>query len=571
MRMRSSVFMLGLVIGWSALLSVTMLSAAENASQECRRLSVAEYRNRMEAAWIGQIVGVSWGAPTEFRWGDKIIPEADVPAWKPEMINDAFGQDDIYVEMTFLRSLEQYGLEVSAKQAGIDFANSEYPLWCANAAGRANLRDGIAPPDSGHPKFNKCPNDIDYQIEADYSGIISPGLPNRTVRLGETFGRMMNYGDGLYAGQFIGALYAEAFFATGSDPEDIVQLVNRALKSIPAQSQYAEMVRDMVAWYQEDPTDWQKCWTKCQAKYRENPEYQKASNGGIDAKINGAYVLMGLLFGEGDIEKTIVIAMRSGQDSDCNPSSAAGVLFTMIGRDALPVAFNTGLLQDKKFLYTAYTFPELTQVCEKLTRQILVAEHGGTEGEGEAEIFVIPVTEPRTSAYEESWNPGPTADTLYTEEEMGQIHFQGPKRTLAKIFPGWTLTTNGSDMGPGMRDTYEGKTNVYMTHPLNKETGAAFVKELTIPAEGAKLRAVVGVHKMGEQTFDWKLVAKVNGNTVKEQEITATKEGEQTNVWTTVEIDLSAYAGQTVQVELWNQPTGWSFEAGYWAEISLVP
>ena len=37
----------------------------------------------------------------------------------------------------------------------------------------------------GHPKFNKCPNDIDYQIEADYSGLIAPGLPNVAVAMGE--------------------------------------------------------------------------------------------------------------------------------------------------------------------------------------------------------------------------------------------------------------------------------------------------------------------------------------------------------------------------------------------------
>ncbi len=29
---------------------------------EFRRLSVAEYRNRVAAGWIGQMVGVGWGA-----------------------------------------------------------------------------------------------------------------------------------------------------------------------------------------------------------------------------------------------------------------------------------------------------------------------------------------------------------------------------------------------------------------------------------------------------------------------------------------------------------------------------
>jgi len=75
-------------------------------------------------------------------------------------------------------------MDVSSKQAGIDFANSGYCLWHANQAGRTNLRQGIAPPDSGHPHFNKHAGDIDYQIEADFSGLISPGLPNTAIRLG---------------------------------------------------------------------------------------------------------------------------------------------------------------------------------------------------------------------------------------------------------------------------------------------------------------------------------------------------------------------------------------------------
>ena len=72
-------------------------------------------------------------------------------------------------------------MDVSIRQAGIDFANSGYALWHANRAGRDNLRGGIAPPDSGHPQFNEHADDIDYQIEADYAGLISPGLPNVAI------------------------------------------------------------------------------------------------------------------------------------------------------------------------------------------------------------------------------------------------------------------------------------------------------------------------------------------------------------------------------------------------------
>ena len=136
----------------SGLLLVIMVGVACQylAADEFLRLSVNEYRDKMQGGWIGQIAGVSWGAPTEFKWRDQIIPADQMPKWRPAMINDAFGQDDLYVEMTFLRTLEQYGLDASIRQAGIDFANSGYPLWCANNAGRTNLRQGIAPPDSSH-------------------------------------------------------------------------------------------------------------------------------------------------------------------------------------------------------------------------------------------------------------------------------------------------------------------------------------------------------------------------------------------------------------------------------------
>jgi hypothetical protein len=315
----------------TALVVITsLISIASAQAQEFRRIPVAEYRDKMKAGWVGQVAGVSLGDPTEFEFLDKIIPEDAMPIWKPSMLNGAFGQDDLYVEMTFLRSMEQYGLDISIRQAGIDFANSGYPLWCANNAGRHNLRMGIAPPDSSHPEFNRRPNDIDYQIEADYSGLIAPGMPNVAVALGEKFGRLMNYGDGVYAGQFIGAMYAEAFFET-----DIVRIIEAGLEAIPAESQYAEMVRDMLAWSKEYPT-WQACWARCQKKYRKDPAYQKASNGHIDCKINGAYVLMGLLYGKGDLDQTMIISCRCGLDSDCNPSSSAGILFTSIGFSKLP-------------------------------------------------------------------------------------------------------------------------------------------------------------------------------------------------------------------------------------------
>jgi len=340
------------------------------------------------------------------------------------MINQ-HNNDDCYVEMTFLRTLEQHGWDVSIRQAGIDFANSGYPLWHANKAGRDNVRAGIAPPDSGHPRFNAHADDIDYQIEADYSGIIAPGMPNTTIALGEKFGRLMNYGDGVYAGQFIGAMYGEAFFES-----DVQKIIAAALRCIPAESQYAGMVRDVLGWFKENPDDWRKTWQCVEEKYHKDPKFTHglcSKPGGegassIDVKLNGAYVIMGLLYGRGDPDKTILIACRSGQDSDCNPSNAAGVLFTTMGLSKVPARFTEKLNPDARYSFSDYTVPKVYEVSEKLARQAVLRAGGRIEkNEKGQEVFVIPIEEPRPGKLERSWEPGPAADAKFTPEEMSQI------------------------------------------------------------------------------------------------------------------------------------------------------
>jgi len=402
-----------------------------------RRISVSQYVDKMKAGWIGQMAGVGWGGPTEFDWCGEIIPEDKMPKWRPGRINQ-FRQDDIYVEMTFLRTLEVYGLDASIRQAGIDFANSGYDLWHANRAGRTNLRNGIAPPDSGHPKFNSHADDIDYQIEADYAGLISPGLPNSGIRLGEVFGRLMNYGDGLYGGQFVAGMYAEAFFETNME-----KVVRTALRCVPKGSQYHECIGDVLKWYKRYPDNWQKTWRLVEQKYNDNPDYRRFScekgDFNIDAKINGAYIVIGLLYGKGDPDETTIISTRCGQDSDCNPSNAAGVLFTSIGFSKLPDRFTSALKEESKFSHTPYNFPMLVDVCAKLARDVVLKEGGRVEiDKNGCEIFVIPVREPNPSELEQCWEPGPASNSRFTKEERGKIAIPGTVRLFdGKTFSGW--------------------------------------------------------------------------------------------------------------------------------------
>ena len=539
-----------------------------------REILVSEYLDKMKAGWIGQMAGVGWGAPTEFACQGKIMPESMVVPWTPDMINQ-FGQDDLYVEMTFLNTLERHGLNADIRLAGIDFAASGYGLAHANDAGRNNLRRGIAPPDSGHPQFNVHADDIDYQIEADFSGLIAPGMPQVAIRLGEVFGRLMNYGDGLYGGQFMGGMYSEAFFE-----DDVRKIVEAGLRCIPSESQYAECIQDVLRWHRENPEDWEETWQLIENTYQKDPSYRRSScdKGGfnIDAKINGAYVVMGLLYGDRDPDKTITIANRCGQDSDCNPSSAAGVLFTTLGFSKLPDKFVSALDENKRFSHTAYSFPELVRVCETLARQAVI-EAGGTvrvDGRG-TEKFIIPQRKPVPSPLERSWAFGPVANSRFSREEMEWItkiqllNIEDEKasaeayKAFEAFAPGWRMVNCGDDMAPGLYPELIGKKNVFLTHPLNQGVPCVLVRDALIPTgKRTTLHLVVGHHQDG----DWDLMVRVDDNEAMRKPV-----GKETapEGWTEAQVDLSCFAGKTVRLEIVNQPTGWAWEAGYWAEISL--
>ncbi|MHC5183613.1 MAG: ADP-ribosylglycohydrolase family protein [Planctomycetota bacterium] len=535
---------------------------------EYLRISAADYVDKMTAGWIGQMAGVGWAAPTEFNYLERIIPEDEVPEWKPERVNQ-FNQDDIYVEMTFLRTLELYGFDVSYEQAGIDFANSGYQLWHANKFGRDNLRKGISPPDSGHPKFTKHSDDIDYQIEADYAGLIAPGMPNVAIALGEKFGRMMNYGDGLYAGQFVSGMYAAAFFET-----DIEKIINAGLECIPSESQYHEMVTDVIGWYKENPNDWVKSWEKIEAKYHKNLDYKRYScdppnnPANIDAKINGAYIVMGLLYGQGNIDQTIIISMRCGQDSDCNPSSAAGVLLTSMGIKQVPEKFKSALDPEGKFSHTPYTFGKLIEVCEKLTRDAVLRNGGKIEKDASGQdMFVISVKKAVPSEPQKSWAPGPVASSKFTEAEMEQITFKpalGMIEGLKLFALGWEISNWGDTLEPGLHSNRRSKGNVYVTHPALDKTDCVLSKEVDIPA-GKKtyLNLTVGHHENG----NWELIVRADGKELKRALIG--DDGDE-NGWEDVMVDLSEYAGRTIKLELVNHANDWNHESAYWAKIEIL-
>jgi hypothetical protein len=125
-------------------LALCVTCCALSANAETRRLSRDELRDKIQGGWAGQMIGVSFGAPTEFRSMGK-INEAELK-WSPDRVSNSIGQDDLYVEMTFAKVMDDVGLEATCEQFGEAFRVSKYGLWHANAGARRALNQGIKAP-----------------------------------------------------------------------------------------------------------------------------------------------------------------------------------------------------------------------------------------------------------------------------------------------------------------------------------------------------------------------------------------------------------------------------------------
>jgi hypothetical protein len=361
-------------------------------------MSIQALQDKIKGGWAGQMIGVSFGAPTEFHAMGK-INEEPLP-WSPDRVENAIHQDDLYVEMTFAKVMDTVGLNATSAQHGQMFRDSKYGLWHANAGARRVLNQGIQAPLSGHPRYNIHANDIDFQIEADFIGLMCPAMPRVSNQLCDRVGRVMNYGDGLYGGMFVCGMYAAAYVET-----DCRRIVEAGLACIPAKSQYGLLIADLLDAAGRNPDDWRKVWQAIEDRWdKDDPCPDGAmSPFNIDAKLNGAYIALGLLFGGGDFRKTLEIATRSGQDSDCNPSSAAGVLGVMLGYSRIPDEFKSGItpLADVKFEYTDYSF---NSICDSTLKRALAAirKNGGKVTDTQV---VIACQAPRPPKLEQ-WNPG---------------------------------------------------------------------------------------------------------------------------------------------------------------------
>jgi ADP-ribosylglycohydrolase len=436
-----------------------LLLATVAFSQSTIVLSKTQLKDKIKGGWAGQTIGVTFGGPYEFQFNGTFIGDYQALTWydgalKNAMINNPGLYDDLYMDLTFVDVFEKYGLDAPVDSFANAFANAGYMLWHANQAARYNIQHGIKAPQSGYWKNNPHADCIDYQIESDFAGLMSPGMPNTASAISDKIGHIMNYGDGWYGGVFVGAMYSSAFIS-----DDINFIVGNALKTIPAKSHFYQCIKDVINWHKKYPADWKQTWLEVQKKWANDigcPEGVFAPFN-IDAPVNAAYVVIGLLYGDKDFSKTLEITTRCGQDADCNPSTSGGILGALLGYEKIPAYWKMGLKEAEgiDFKYTSMSLDVVYEIGLKHALKNIEQNGGKISGEKVSIKTQVPVA----VKFEKSF------EGIYPLEKK-KVEWSEDKTTVSFEFTGTGFALKGETAGWGSQSAYAFNTELYIDDQL---------------------------------------------------------------------------------------------------------
>ena len=160
----------------------------------------------------------------------------------------------------------------------------------------------------------------------------------------------------------------------------------------------------------------------------------------------------------------------------------------------------------------------------------------------------------------------PTARRLPGSQPVQPRETTDPKQfpeLVEQVAPGFTLEGSGEG-GVAILADHFGRPGVLRTHPIREGVPAILRRKIDLPAgRSAKLIVDVSHHPQG----DWQLIVRANGQVLTSQSIGLATTQDH---WREVTVDLTSLAGKSVVLELLNQPSGWSYEFGYWGRVDLL-
>ncbi|MEM7538312.1 MAG: ADP-ribosylglycohydrolase family protein [Chloroflexota bacterium] len=179
------------------------------------------------------------------------------------------------------------------------------------------LKAGYTAPESGSIALNSkvVAEQIGAQIFIDGWAMVAPGDPALAAEFAKRAGSVSHDGESVYGAQVLAAMEAQAFVEN-----DINTLIDVGTSFIPKDSTLYRMVNELREQHAAEP-DWRKGREWLAANY--GPDKY---GGGVHIMPNHGLIILGLLYGDDDFQKSLMIVNTSGWDTDCNSGNLGCLL-----------------------------------------------------------------------------------------------------------------------------------------------------------------------------------------------------------------------------------------------------
>lgn len=137
-------------------------------------------------------------------------------------------------------------------------------------------------------------------------------------------------------------------------------------------------------------------------------------------------------------------------------------------------------------------------------------------------------------------------------------------KTIQKVAKGFRVKDVGEG-GVAHHDVFRNNSAV-RTHPLDRNTPCKIYERnlFLAPEKKSTLKMRVSHHPHG----DWQLRVLINGKPIADRIVGAKTVA--ADEWLDVAVDLSAFAGRTVSLEIENRANDWHNEWAYWQNVAIV-
>ncbi|WP_432800404.1 ADP-ribosylglycohydrolase family protein [Poriferisphaera sp. WC338] len=277
--------------------------------------STLTYADRVRACFVGKNIGGTLGMPFE-----GVGHALDLDYYLP-VPQKAVANDDLDLQLLWLVMAEKVGPGLGQNdfaQAWLDyqkFTPDEYgvALW--------NMRRGIMPPKSGR-NGNWFKHGMGAAIRSEIWACLMPGQPEIAGYYAAMDASVDHADEGVWAEVFMAGMQSAAFGGKG-----LKAAIAAGVELIPSESLIAEMIQSVLRLHGNEllPKNALKIINS-----------QWASHNFTDCIMNVAYILFGLLWGEGDFSKTVLLAVNCGQDTDCTGATAGAMFGILHGGEAVP-------------------------------------------------------------------------------------------------------------------------------------------------------------------------------------------------------------------------------------------